>query len=400
MDRRDKSDKLHIQMFAHFKMEGFGGQLDEKVLRSDMLVRLVSYLFFYRDKEISVQELIRVLWDDDELENPAGALKNLIYRLRMILKQTWPEMEIIFTGRGAYRCSFNVPCTVDTELFEQNCHLAKSAKTEEEELDFYMYAAGLYKGDFLPKLSDQHWVIPLSTYFHSLYLSAVKEAAVLLRKARRYKEMEQVLSQALLIDGLDESLHCLLIRALLYQNKLKLAVGHYEKATKILYESLGVKPSCDLREIYEELLKQTNEEGHNVAVIQKELSEEDVNGAFFCEYGVFKKAYLLERRRILRAGISAFLILITISPKADKSGGKVYLDSANKNMEILGHILLKSLRGIDVVAKYSGTQYIVLLSDCPLRAAREVMERIKRRYEASNELSEKAKMEYRLEKIK
>ena len=98
MCKKQLENKINIQMFAHFKVSGMGAVLDEDSIRSDMLTKLLAYIICNCQKEISTQELVDILWQDEESDNPAGALKNLVYRLRTIMKKTWKDCEFILTS--------------------------------------------------------------------------------------------------------------------------------------------------------------------------------------------------------------------------------------------------------------------------------------------------------------
>ena len=80
-----------------------------------IIIRLLAYFVCYWKKELSVQELVDVFWENEKSDNPAGALKNLIYRLRTVLKKTWPDMEFILTGRSSYRWNPKIPLLIDAE---------------------------------------------------------------------------------------------------------------------------------------------------------------------------------------------------------------------------------------------------------------------------------------------
>ena len=101
MNKDQKSmNSLQIQTFGYLKVFGSEGTLDEKEIRSVMVSKLLVYIIFHRKKALTVQELCEVLWQEGGSDNPAGALKNLVYRLRMCLKKIWGDYEFIITGRG------------------------------------------------------------------------------------------------------------------------------------------------------------------------------------------------------------------------------------------------------------------------------------------------------------
>lgn len=77
---------LKVTMFGSFALRIGDIVLDGSVLRSSQLEKLLAYLIIYRNKKIALQEFVDVLWEDG-VDNPSGALKNLVYRLRNVLKR-------------------------------------------------------------------------------------------------------------------------------------------------------------------------------------------------------------------------------------------------------------------------------------------------------------------------
>ena len=390
---------LQVQLFDHFCMYDGTRTLDEESIRSEMVLKLLTYVICHRKKTLSVQELTEALWEEDKSNNPAGALKNLMYRLRNILKSVWPETDFIQTGRGSYQWNPQVEILVDAETFEQLCRPGRE-ETSGERIERELQAAGIYRGLFLPGLSDQYWITALSTYYHSLFLTTVKELAGYLEEERRYKELEEIAQRAIKLDMLDEELHCWLIKALIGENKQNLAAEHYHKAVELLYENLGVRPSKELQDTYEALMKQQHDYEMDIKLIQADLKEQTARkGAFYCEYGVFKKAYELEVRRAGRLGISVWLSLITLHPSAPlEKDSPAYRKVMNTGMEQMQRVLLQSLRQGDVVTRYSASQFIVLLPACQYENAQRVLERIQYNFYSVDKKA-RLKIQYSLDEM-
>ena len=66
----------------------------------------------------------------------------------------------------------------------------------------------------MTKVADMHWVMTLNTYYHSLYLNCVRYLCEYYVSTEKFEELEQLCSQALQWESLDEELYCYLIRAL------------------------------------------------------------------------------------------------------------------------------------------------------------------------------------------
>ena len=389
-----------VRLFGRFEVSSQNGILDDEKIRSEMVTKLLSYIFCHRKRNITIQELGDALWHDDGSDNPAGALKNLMYRLRTIMKKEWGRSDFIVTGRGTYTWNPELHIEIDAEKFEKLCKNAPREENADDEIADLEEAVRLYRGTFLPKLNGEYWVASLATYYHSMFLTAVKRLAGLLEEHSRYDEMSQICSRSIELDALDEELHCWLIKALSGQNKQNLAIEHYQKTVDLLYDNLGVRPSEELRGVYETLLKQKHEQELDLSKIQKELkSDDDGRGAFLCEYGVFKKSYHLEIRRAGRLGMSIYLSLITLYPSIDvKKDSAAYTNIINKGMDIMQQVLLGSLRTGDVISRYSSTQFIIMLPTCQYETAMMVMERIQNRFYSSDEKT-KIKLQYSVDEI-
>lgn len=396
-------EQFHAHMFGTFQFIGENGVLNDETLRSEMLTRLLAYLLINRKRALSVSELTDVLWGDDEnTDNPAGALKNLMYRLRTVMKKTLGEKQYIITGHGSYYWNQELEVHMDSEDFDR---LGKQAEKngigDGERIEALRDSLDIYEGIFLEKLSREHWVMPMSTYYHSQYLLRAKKLAALYEEDKQYQLMASVCKSAIDADNLDEELHYLFIKALIGQGEKNLAMEHYRKATDTLYESLGTKPSEKLRDLYQQLLEDQHDIQDDLETIQEEMTQEKENpqGAFLCEYGVFKEIYRLELRRVERLGISEYIVLLTIEPKEYISReGAAYLKILTNSVNNMQEVLCTYLRSVDVASRYSGSQFVVMLPTCTYEAAKMVTGRILSHFYAKEKFG-RVKVRYSLEEV-
>lgn len=270
---------------------------------------------------------------------------------------------------------------LDAESFEEKCKIARNFDGElNEKIALYEEAIKLYRGKFLADFALETWIVALSTYYHSLYLTMVKELAPLYEKVRAFDRLQTVIKFALEQDSLDEELHYWNIKSLARQNKVQLALAHYDEASRILYKNLGIRNSDKLREIYVELIDKKAGQQATVDEICEAIKEKQpVVGAYYCNYTVFQEIYRLESRRISRLGISEYVLLLTLH-SAKAVNGKLM----SKVMDSLQAVICNSLRIGDVVAKCSPIQYIVLLQTCSYETGCMVAERIIANFEQLN----------------
>ncbi len=377
-----------LDMLGGFEISTTKNKLNIEIFRSDMLVKLLSFLIIHRERALYIQDLSNALWQDDETDNPAGALKNLMYRLRLILKKVFGNHEFIITNRGTYQWNCEIEIILDFEVFEEKCKNAKKAGNLGDfakETKLYEEAIVLYKGGFLAKYSEVHWIVPLASYFHSLFLSSVKNLAQTYMNTGKYEEIEQVCTKALKIEMVDERMYIYIIKSLILQNKRILAIEYYNKAEKILYTSLGIQKTQAMCSVHKELLEmQIFEQTKDIQEIHNDIVKDDIHGeVFVCGFEIFKELYKIEARKIKRLGIEIYVILFSIELINVTDNVKINVLKKEKAMEKLLNITRNSLRSGDVISKYSNTQLIILLTECNYENCLIITERISKTFGSS-----------------
>lgn len=267
--------RVAVTMLGGFRIRVDGNVLTDEINRSQKLWNVLCYLIAHRERTVPQSEFIELFWPEENSANPTNALKTLLYRVRSLLEPLFGEgLEPILSQRGAYAWNPAIACEMDVDRFELLCRRAQdTALPAQKRMALYEEAAEMYRGDYLPKLANQMWVVPISAHYHALYLEAVKEYADLLEHAEKFETMAELCTRASQLDPLDESLHTLIVRALLRQGKDSAALSHYEKATDLLYRNLGVRPSEELRALYREIMDVEERLETNLEVIQANLRE-------------------------------------------------------------------------------------------------------------------------------
>ncbi|MCR4653696.1 MAG: diguanylate cyclase [Eubacterium sp.] len=382
MTTEEKTYSMQVRLFGKFEITDGETLLTKDSIRSDMVTKLFAYLLSHNRMGCTIQELTDVFWPEEKSENPAGALKNLMYRLRKILNESWPGVNMLITGRGSYHWNTDIPVTIDVHEMEELIQQARDTEDESDKVMYLRQAVDLYRGKVLSDYSNEYWVMSMQAYSHSQYLQAVKALCALLEKRSMFSIMEEICLKAIDQDQLDEDLHGWLMRAYIGQNKQGLAQQHYQDTVKIIYDNLGVEPSEDLRKIYDDAMRQMHSQEADLDVVQSRLKESNDEhvGAFMCEYGVFKKIYELEARRVDRMGLSIFLSLITMDVDQKPKLHQTELEVQSAAMDQMQGVLLNCLRSGDLVTRYSSNQFLVMLQGCNYENAKRVMGRVDEHY--------------------
>lgn len=381
--------KIYVQMLGGFQLVSDGKVLSDSISRTRQLRNLLAYLLTFRKKVIAQEALIDVLWPDGCSGSPANALKNLVYRMRTIFgaHEIPYAKELIVFHQGNYCWNNKLNTEIDVEKFEQLKKLADNASLpDKNRVDLYLEAISLYKGDFLPSSCYEEWVVPLVNYYRTEYLKCVYEASALLVKLERYDTVQTICEQAIVIDPLEEGAHRYLIFSLVKQNRHQKALDHYRYVRDLFYRELGVKPSEAMRALYNEITKSVQTVETDLDIIKGDLNEQNsAEGAFYCDYEIFKNMYRLEVRAASRTGHSVFLCLLTVTDRKGNSPGKEQLNSV---MNELLETIRSSLRKGDVISKFSPSQFVLMLPMLTYENGELVMGRICDRFYAKTHFRE------------
>ncbi|MEF9999010.1 MAG: BTAD domain-containing putative transcriptional regulator [Lachnospiraceae bacterium] len=254
-----KQSILSVKMLGCFELARGEQVLKMETLHSKMQMKLLAYLLCHRNQVNSVMDLCEALWGETESHNPVGALKNLIYRLRNTLCDSLGVEDYVLSGRGFYQWNPSIFVQLDMEQMETFQRLGKqSSNTKEIQLEQYQRSLQLYKGYFLKNLSSEHWTIPCSTYYHSLYLTTLQEVSRQLLEEKEYAKVEMLCTQALDIDELEENIHLYLMKSLYLQGKKELAIRHYEKTNQLFCQELGSNLLPPFQQLFEGLQQEVD----------------------------------------------------------------------------------------------------------------------------------------------
>lgn len=376
MSQMSKSPIIYVHMLGEFSITINEQTINDENNQSKKPWSLLEYLVAFRGRGVSPMELVELIWGEDESSNPSGALKTLMFRARKLLTPlNYPPQELLVQRRGSYAWTRELTTIVDADVFESHALKGLDSHTPSDlQLASCLEALELYKGDFLPKSDWESWVIPISAYYHSLYQKTAHRAISLLLRSDDYDRIIDISQKAARIEPYDEDLHYQLIHALFKSGRQHAALEHYNHTVDMLYSEFAITPSERLKSLYKVI--QDTEHGitTDLSVIQDSFLEDSgKNGAFFCEYVVFKDIYQLENRAIERTGDSIYLCMLTLS---DLNGSLLQQPFLNKGMELLGSSVCSSLRRGDAYSRYSVSQYIILLPTSTYENGELVLKRI------------------------
>lgn len=364
---------LKVQMLGCFSLSWNGHKITDNDNRSRKVWLLLAYMICCRNRPVSQSELFTLLWGDEGTSNPVNALKTMLHRVRAMLDGLGEGAghTLIIRRDGSYSWNNAIPMQVDAEEFESRCQSAAEPQAR-------MRALELYRGDFLPKLGSEPWIVPQTNYYHSLYLETLRCVLPYLEECRRHADIAALCTRAISFEPYEETLYQYLMQAQLDMGEQQSVIRTYETMSDLLYTNLGVLPSDESQAIYRKAAATVNGRTLELGLLREQLKEDDPSrGALLCDYDFFRLIYQAEARSVSRNGDAVHIALISAS-----SGGSKPLSRRSLNccMENLRGVIVSSLRKGDVVSQCSVSQFVVLLPQANYENSRMVCDRIVRAF--------------------
>jgi len=358
-----ENNKLFVNLLGSTSITYNGKTINDHTVRSKKFWLIVEYLITFRNRDISQAELIDLIYPEGKSENPGNALKTLMHRIRGELDELGyiNSHEMIVQSRGTYAWNAKMNSVIDVEEFEALCNKGNApGATDDERLDYYLSAIGVYKGDFLHKSSLDAWVVQYNVFYRSMYCETVHKAIDILKPKNEYQKIIEICERALRIDPYDEILYYNLIHSLVNMGELQEALTEYRKMSTLFFREFGINPSAEITKLYREIIKTSKKVETDLNAIKGNLNEDPamIKGAFFCEFEIFKDIYRVELRAKPRTGETVFLGMMTLTTA---SGDVPSVKMLNSFMDKLKECIKISLRENDVFAQYSVSQFIMLL---------------------------------------
>lgn len=325
----------------------------------------LQYLIVNHERSISVDELIEMFWTEDRSSAPANALRNMLFKVRNLLKKMFPEQtDLLLTFPGCYTWNPAVRLEADTEQFEFICLEARK-KSGEECYRLLMQAIVLYKGEFLGA-NDSEWALVLRQYYRTLYVDACRLVLPLLCEKKQWLDVISICDQGYKSDFTLEDFTACQMQALVELGQPEQAVEKYEAFRGRMQQEFGIAPTERIEQIYI-LAVGLCKRDIGVQEIFKLMQEDKSDGrAFFCTFEMFQSIAALEKRHLARSGKNSSLAIIRL-------GAGAVLSSDSRRLE---RVLLEGLRAGDPVARLEAGSYMLLLTGTGIDDALLVMSRI------------------------
>ena len=151
IDTSGNKPVIQVKMFGGFTITMDDKSMGDSDNRSRKAWNLLSYLIINRRKDVSINELFQAIWQDGMQDNPYGALKTLVFRVRKMMEAAgFPSQDLILNQKGAYMWNPSWELSIDTDRFEFLCRRILTSQEDMRDMEKeWKEALNLYRGCLL-----------------------------------------------------------------------------------------------------------------------------------------------------------------------------------------------------------------------------------------------------------
>lgn len=212
---------------------------------------LLGYLAYHADRDHPREELIEILWPEDDRDSGRHKLSVALSSLRAQLEPTGvPDGAVLLTGRLTAHLNPSAFIT-DAGEFEAALRAAEGEAEDGRRIARLARAVELYRGRLLPGCYEE-WILPEQQRLNERYLGAISQLVRLLTGSGKPEEAMQHALAATAVDPLREEPHREVIRLYQAMGHPDAALRQYSALERLLSDAFGTRPSAATTALLEE----------------------------------------------------------------------------------------------------------------------------------------------------
>ncbi len=368
---------IRVSLFGGFSMRIAQKEIfRENKLKTNKALQLLVFLLCSPGRKAGTEMIVNAILDSDELDNPNAVCKNLVYRLRKILRENelvaQDEDAIVFEN-DVYNLRLN--CVSDLEAFNACWEVLDSLESADR-FESCKQALSLYSGVFLGNLLSDYWVLEQVSFLENRYLMFLNTLLELVEQEGCYQEILDELSQAFALYPHEESVYMNYIKVLYECKHYNRAFHVYDNVCERLLSDLGLQPPPKLLALMKTLTLENESMASNTAEVHTNLCKMEVfDKAHECGLYEFSHIYQAMLMGIMGIDETVRLVLCTVY---DENGNAFPI---SPQLDGISQHLRKSLRASlqsgDAFARYSSSQFVILLKDSDEECCRGITSRVR-----------------------
>ncbi len=221
--------------------------------KSNKVRALLAYLAVEADKPHRRESLAGLLWPDWSEREALGNLRYTLSDLRKAIDDRSAEPPYLIISRDSIQFNADSDHWLDVTALTQSLE-SKNASIEEQEK-----ALDLYRGNFLEGFTVDdspafdEWTLLTREKLARQTLASLHALADFHEEQKEYEKVQSFVWRQLELEPWDEKSHQQLMRVMALTGQRSAALAQYESCRKVLDEELGVEPSEETQELYEQI---------------------------------------------------------------------------------------------------------------------------------------------------
>ena len=246
---------VEVKLLGGFAVRRDGAVVDTAAFGGRRVRMLVRILAAQRGRVAARDVLIEALWGEALPADPATNLNVIVNRARRALG----EPDAILTEGGGYQLRTGPDIVVDVEQFQEHVAEASAALARADHAAAASAAVAALRlwDDPLPEDAYSEWARPYRDRLERLHQDALEVAAAAMLSMGRPREAVAMAADAVARQPLREASRVLLMRAYATAGDQAAAVSAYLDLRRMLADELGIDPSAEATDLYEQLLHGT-----------------------------------------------------------------------------------------------------------------------------------------------
>lgn len=356
---------FYVRMLGDFSISCRGKELLLGSKSTRKFIQMLQFIWLRGSKGTTKEQLMKAIYDRSEVSDSNNSINNLLYWMRgQMVKAGLPKGEYISRKNGLYVPDEKFPLAVDVHEFEELAARGEAAEDEETARDCFQKALDLYRGELLPSVSTEIWVMTESARLKKIFESCVSWMENYYRNHEEYGELEQLYERAIRLYP-EDGWQIRQIDLVFERGEYRRAQNLYDEMARQYSEEMGLPPTAEMLRCYERISQIPHQPNGGISEIGREIWEcgrpaKNTIKAYCCAYRGFVDVCHVIGRNMERSGRSVFLMLCTL---VDYEGKMIRSQEKLKaRMDILGEVIGSSMRKGDVYTRYSNFQYLILLN--------------------------------------
>ncbi|MFY3792906.1 BTAD domain-containing putative transcriptional regulator [Ureibacillus sp. MALMAid1270] len=245
---------ISVNLLGPFSISRDFQEIDDKEWKREKAKELFLYLLLNKDRYVSKDELLHVLWpngNDVAMARDFKVIYNACLKVLEPERNAREDSAYILRKNSMYQLHQSVGSSTDIDYFKRFANFGLEEKDPYIAIEWLLMAVSLYKGNLLEEYPHLEWIQPKRDEIFNLYILVIERLAQSYMRLKKYQDVVFWAEKLTQLDNTWEEGYRLLMLSYYHLNNRPQAVKWYDKCVDVLNSELGIQPMESTYEIYE-----------------------------------------------------------------------------------------------------------------------------------------------------